>query len=142
MTDTIAAVSNHIDTRLTETQTELDAARRKIAQMEADVRHLNEMMNEEATDRDWCADYDDQIEVWNGKLTVLQLTSRRKPFVVAVKLTLTYETYVEVQAHNESAARDRVGDFDTQELLNEVSLSLHDYDESDFSITSSRPGTI
>lgn len=123
-----------------ELETELAAAKRKIVQMEADFNLLNQLMNTEATERSYCSEYDEMLESWNNRLTVLKLGTRRRTYTVDVEIKLTYANTVEVEANSESHARDLVNDMTTYDVIG--GLGISDYDDYHWNAGSVREGSL
>lgn len=132
LTVTIGQLRGEIDRIKAEDQTKLDA-------QAADWKKLNELLNEYATDETMCDGYEDKLETWNETFTSgLRLHGRYKSHVVTLKVTLTYEHEVEVDAISHDDAKDKVGDWDVSDIIE--NFDYQDWNDYDYNVISAREG--
>jgi len=102
-----------------------------------DVNLLGRMLEEEATDRSWCSEYDEFINTFNEKSKVAYIEPRSYDYEVEVEVevTLRVTQTVTTSAASADEARDHVGDMDLDEMgfdidnvLAQRSYDVHDID--------------
>ena len=103
----------------------------------SDINLIGAMLEEEATDRNWCSEYDEFISVFNEKSKVAYIEPRSYDYEVEVEveITLRIPNTVTTSAANADEARDNVSDMDLEEmgltienLLDNSSYDVHSTD--------------
>lgn len=103
----------------------------------SDVNLLGAMLEEEATDRSWCNEYDEFINIFNEKSKIAFIEPRSYDYEVEVEVevTLRINQTVTTSAASADEARDHVGDMDLDEMgididnvLSQRSYDVHDTD--------------
>ncbi|MBX3327837.1 MAG: hypothetical protein KF682_18240, partial [Nitrospira sp.] len=91
---------------LAEETEKLDA---RIALLRSDFQKLNTFLNEYAEQERYCGEYEDKLEEWNSELSSeSNLVGRKQLRSVRVRMTKTWDCWVEVEATSDRDARDKV----------------------------------
>jgi hypothetical protein len=101
----------------------------RLAAIEHDWAKVNRLLNAYATDKDWCEEYDDQLDAWNDELSRLQFSTRRKDYMVTVRVNLEYYVKVSVNSGHPDHAKSLVYDMENHEILSKID---HNEEPSDF----------
>jgi hypothetical protein len=74
------------------------------------IGELNQFLNDEATERDWCSDYEAKLDEFNQRTSAFQLVGRTREFTVPVRVTAVYETEIVVKATSPAEALEKAQD--------------------------------
>jgi hypothetical protein len=129
-TEQRSALDEALDT-VSNLKKHLDVAEDNFIKAKLDWAKLNEKLNYEADNRDWCGEYDDILEQLNGSFKLLKLETRRKQYSVRTEVTLKFYVNVPMQATSEENAIDYVDGEDFSNIFAHMrdNLSLMDYDD-------------
>ena len=135
---TLATARNLIITRgdVKVYREESDRQRSTINRQRGDWELLNELLHEESRDRDWCNVYDQCIDSWNERFSVLQLTPRVHDYEVEVEITATWTVRVPVSGmSDEDAAMEYVSEnYDASECLSAAGDSWNTPDNAEIEV--------
>ena len=104
---------------------------------QSDITLIGEMLENEATDRNWCEEYDTFIDHFNEKSKISYIEPRSNDYdvEVEVEVTLRIKTSVYTSARNADEAVDNVRDmsigdmdFDLHNALMNYNYDVHDED--------------
>ncbi len=103
---------------------ERDRAYQERNAFETDLRRTNEVLNTTAKRRDWCGEYESQMEALNESLiSDFQFKPRARDFEVEVTLTSTFTRWITVEAMDSDDARQIVDDLSNCEVHDKMGLS-------------------
>lgn len=120
--------------------TEARQLRERIQRMESDWETLNENLISEANRRDWCSEYDNLVERWNGEFETMSLRPRKTDYEVEVTVTAQWTVTVTVSAESESDASEMVSEnYTPYEMVVAAGDSIHTPDSTDFEIEGVSP---
>jgi len=74
-----------------------------IVELKKDIQCIDEALLAEATEREWCAEFDDFVDKVNKDLRRCSLTPRRQNFTASVTIAISYQALA-------SEADDRIRD--------------------------------
>lgn len=103
----------------------------------SDVNLLGQMLEDEATERNWCNEYDEFVSTFNERSKVAFIEPRSYDYEVEVEVevTLRITQMVTTSASSADQARDNVGDMDLDEMgididnvLGQRNYDVHDTD--------------
>ncbi len=95
------------------------------ANMQSDIDLIAEMLETEATDRNWCEEYDTFIDHFNNKSKIAYIEPRSNDYEVEVELELTIriKTSAYTSARNSDEAVDNVRDMS----IGDIDFDLHNH---------------
>lgn len=94
----------------------LEAKDAEILSLRKDFDIINNLANEAAENRGWCAEYETVLETINEATELVKLTGREYEWEIPVTVTLTYEYTHVVRARSQAEAEDKVGEVDDDEM--------------------------
>ena len=105
------------------------------ANYSSDFELIGEMLQNEATERNWCEEYDTFVDAFNAKSKVAYIEPRSNDYDVEVELELTIrvKTTVFTSARNADEAVDNVRDMGMYDIEYDLSSLINsgDYDVTD-----------
>lgn len=108
-------------TVLAEETARLDA---RIEKLRNDFQQLNTLMNEYADQERMCGDYESKLEEWNESLSnESNLVGRKRDRCVRVRMTRTWDVWLDVEATSESEAREIMENKDADEVASLVTAA-------------------
>lgn len=115
---------------------DITASRTTLRRQREDWGLLNQLLNEEAENREWCGVYDECVKAWNERFQLLELEARKRKYEVEVEVTATWTVRVNVTASDEDAAREAVEDWDADTCIRSAGDSWNTPDSTDVEIQS------
>lgn len=108
-----------------------------------DFNTVADRLREEATERDWCDDYNEWVDKVNDELTTLKLLNTKYTYQVEVKVTETRYAYitVEVEAASVDDAMEAVDNgYTDREIRQESDHADWERDDFEWETTSAELG--
>lgn len=113
----------------------LYTANKDMINYQSDINLIGEMLENEATDRNWCDEYDTFIDHFNEQSKIAYIEPRSNDYDVEVELELTIrvKTTVFTSARNADEAVDNVRDMGMYDIEYDLSSLINsgDYDVTD-----------
>lgn len=95
----------------------IEKIREENTKLRNDIQLINDELNSEADQQNWCNTYEDKLQDLNERLSdQTALVGRLKDRNVAVKITATWSVYVDIEGTSDEDAENRLRSMDSDDV--------------------------
>lgn len=127
----LLAVVQSLEAQLADERERAFKAEHQASVYHQDLVHTNDFLNGTAKRREWCGEYEVQMERLNAELASgFQFTKRTARYAVDVRITSTFERTIEIEAKSEAEAQELAENMSVRRVYELASLPSVIYQES------------